>query len=267
MSGFASTRTGPASGGGLRGAVRAEWSKAWTVRSTWWCLLAGGVLMGLGAVQFSIFTTNANGNDDPADDKGVVEVGLIPMAALDLVQYALIGLAMLLITAEYAGGVIRTTLQWVPRRGVMLLAKTGVAAAAGGAAGVVLAVLGTAVAVPMLGRWGRFEMAGWLGDILAVGCYMALISVFALGLGAALRSGVGTLIAVFLLLAVLPAVLQASDVTVLERVADYLPGVAGASFMRGESEAYPSWAGLPILACWAAAAVGAGYAVLRRRDA
>ncbi|GAA2457652.1 ABC transporter permease subunit [Actinomadura vinacea] len=254
-------------GGGLRGAVAAEWTKAWTVRSTWWSLLAGAGLMGLGAVQFSIFATNANGNDDPSDDKGVVAVGEIAVAAVDVVQFALIGLAMLLITAEYSGGAIRTALQWVPRRGVLLLAKTAVAAVIGGAAGVLLAVLGSAVATPMLGRWAGFEASGWFGDVLAIGCYLSLMSVFALGLGTLLRSAAGTLIAIFLIVMLVPALLQASDITAVERIADYLPGIAGAAFMRGESEAYEPVLGLLIVAAWAAAAVVAGYAVLRRRDA
>jgi ABC-2 type transport system permease protein len=256
-----------AAGGGLRGALAAEWTKAWTVRSTWWNLLAACALMGLVALQVSIYTANANTNADPADDKGVVAVGSMAIQSIDLAQFALIALAMLLITAEYSSGAIRTTLQWTPRRGVMLLSKTAVAAALGGAAGVVLAVLGSAVGTVTLGRWGTFEPAAWAGDVLSVGCYLALVSVFALGVGTALRSAVGTLVAVFLILVMIPMLLQASDIAVVERVSEFLPAVAGAAFMRGEAEFYASWLGLPILAAWAAGAVGIGYAVLRRRDA
>ena len=31
--------------GGLAGAVAAEWTKFWSVRATWWCLIAGTALM------------------------------------------------------------------------------------------------------------------------------------------------------------------------------------------------------------------------------
>ncbi|TDE28352.1 ABC transporter permease [Actinomadura sp. 6K520] len=258
---------GTASGGRLPGAVAAEWTKAWTVRSTWWNLFGAAVLMGLACLQLAVYTVNANGNDDPSDDKGVVAAGTIAIGAVDLVQFVLIGLAMLLITAEYSTGAIRTTLQWIPRRGELLAAKTLVAGVIGGAAGTVLAAAGSLAALPLLGRWGRFEFAAWLGDVLAVGAYLALISVFAVGVGALLRGAAGTLIVIFLVVLVVPASLQASDLTVFERVADFMPAVAGAAFMRGESGTYPPALGLLILAAWAAAALLAGHAALRRRDA
>ncbi|MFI0357829.1 hypothetical protein [Actinomadura sp. 9N407] len=259
--------TTTASGGGMPGAVLSEWTKAWSVRSTWWSLVGAGVLMAVTCLQLAIFTANANGNDDPADDKGVVTIGSVAIGAVDLGQFALIGLAMLLITAEYASGAIRTSLQWVPRRGVLLLAKTAVAAVIGGVAGTLLAAGGSVVGAVMLGRWGTFTFSTWLGEILAVGVYLALISVFALGIGALLRSSVGTLIVTFLILTILPASLKASDIEAVERAADFLPGLAGAAFMRGESETYPALAGLLILAAWAVAAIIAGHLALRRRDA
>ena len=271
----AGTEAGPAAatgraataGGRLPGAVAAEWTKAWTVRSTWWNLAGAAVLMGLACVQLSIYTVNANTNDDPADGEGVIAVGTVAIGAVDLVQFVLIGLAMLLITSEYSTGSIRATLQWIPRRGEMLAAKTLVAGVIGGAAGVVLAAAGSLAALPLLGRWGRFEVAAWLGDILAVGAYTALICVFSLGVGAVLRSAVGTLVVIFLIVLVVPASLQASGITAFERVAAYMPAVAGASFMRGESAFYPSALGLPILAAWAVAALAAAHVALHRRDA
>jgi len=32
-------------GGGPAGAVAAEWTKFWSVRATWWCLIAGTALL------------------------------------------------------------------------------------------------------------------------------------------------------------------------------------------------------------------------------
>ncbi|MGP4026085.1 hypothetical protein [Actinomadura sp. 3N407] len=256
-----------ATGGRLPGAVAAEWTKAWTVRSTWWNLLGAAVLMGLACLQLAIYTVHANDNDDPADDKGVVGAGTIAIGAVDLVQFVLIGLAMLLITSEYSTGAIRATLQWIPRRGEMLAAKTLVAAVIGGLAGTVLAAAGSLAALPLLGHWGEFEFPTWLGDVLAVGLYMAVISVFSLGVGALLRSAVGTLIVIFLVVLVVPASLQASGVTAMERAADFMPAVAGAAFMRGESDSYPPALGLLVLAAWAAAAIAAAHVALRRRDA
>jgi ABC-2 type transport system permease protein len=258
---------GRAAGGGLPGAIAAEWTKVWTVRATWWNLAGAGVLMGLVAMQMSIYVANGNTNDDPADDQGVAGVGLMAIQAVDFAQFPLIALAMLLITAECASGAIRTTLQCTPRHGTMLLSKIVVAVAVCGVAGVVLAMLGSAVGAVLLGRWGSFEPLEWTGDMLSVGCYMALIGVFALGIGAALRSSVGTLVTVFLIVVMLPMLLGGSGIDVLEDIAAFMPGPAGASFMRRESDVYPDWAGLPILAAWAFAAAATGYSVMRRRDA
>jgi ABC-2 type transport system permease protein len=256
-----------AGGGGLPGAVAAEWIKAWSVRSTWWCLATGGLLMMAVAAQLAIFTANANDNADPADDKGVVALGSIAIGAVDLAQFAVIALAMLLITVEYSTGSIRTTLQWVPRRGVLLMAKIIVTAVVGGVAGTVLAMLGSLAAAPLLGGWGDLTPAEWLGDVLSAGAYLALISVFTLGVGTLLRSAVGTLTTVFLIIAMLPGLLQVSDLAVAERIAEFLPGVAGAAFMRGSAEPYPPVVGLLVLAGWTAAALLAGHVALRRRDA
>lgn len=259
--------TGDRARGRLPGAVAAEWTKAWTVRSTWWTLFGAAILMGLACLQLSVYTVNTNDNDDPADDQGVVAIGEIAIGAVDFVQFVLIGLAILLVTSEYSTGSIRATLQWIPRRGEMLAAKTLVAAVIGGATGIVLAAAGSLGAVPLLGRWGEFETAVWLGDVLAVGLYLALISVFSLGIGALLRSSVATLIVIFMVVTVLPATFRASNIAALQAVIDFMPAVGGAAFMRGESDAYAPWVGLLILVAWAAAALAAGYAALRRRDA
>jgi ABC-2 type transport system permease protein len=254
-------------GGGLPGAIAAEWTKVWSVRSTWWSLLAAALLTAAGGLQFAIYTANGNTNADPSDDKGVVTLGSLAIQAMDLGQFAVIALAMLVITAEYSSGTIRTTLQWVPRRGRMLLAKAAVVAVLIFVAGVLLGVLGMATAAPLLGRWGTFALPQATSDALAIGLYLALVGVFALGIGAMVRSAVGTLIIVFLILTVLPALLGASNIEFVTRVADGLPSGAGHHFMQGDSSPYPPLVGLVLLTAWAVASVGAGYVVLRRRDA
>ena len=54
---------------------------------------------------------------------------------------------------------------------------------------------------------------------------------------------------------------------------DYLPGTAGVAAIYGavsnvaDGQPYGPVVGVLVMAAWAAAMVGAGYAVLRRRDA
>ncbi|MFY1691061.1 ABC transporter permease [Plantactinospora sp. WMMB782] len=257
----------PPTGGGLPGAIASEWTKLWSVRSIWWCLLASMLLMAATAGQLAIYVANGNTDDDPTNDRGVLAVGRIAVDAVELTQFAVIALALLAITSEYGTGTIRTTLQWIPSRARLLLAKSTVVAGVTFGIGVLLGGLGAAVAAPVLGEWGRFDLGGTVRDSLGLAGYLALISLCTLGLGAALRSAVGTLVTVFLLLAIVPTTLRLPDIGALNAIADALPGSAGLHFLRGETDAYPPAVGLVIVVCWAVAALLAGLVVLRRRDA
>ena len=219
------------------------------------------------AAQLAIYVQNSNTNADPADDRGVVTLGRIAIDSVELTQFAVLAMAMLVMTAEYSSGTIRATLQWTPLRAHVILAKTAVVGGVTFVLGVLLGGLGALVADPILGDWGRFDLGETVGDMLGVGAYLALISIFTLGVGAALRGAVATLTTVFLILTVVPATLGLSDVTFIHRIADALPGTAGLHFLRGDTDPYPPAVGLVLLAAWAVVALLAGYVVLRRRDA
>ncbi|MDL4776893.1 ABC transporter permease [Actinomadura xylanilytica] len=253
--------------GGFRGAVAAEWTKLWSLRSTWWGLVGAFVVMGVMCVILGGAVASNNTNAIAEDDQGVVAVGGIAVDAVDIVQFVVLTLAMLVITGEYSSGSIRSTLQWTPSRARMLLAKASVVAGVLFPVGVALGAVGTAVAYPMLGVWGRFSVGGAVSAALACGVYLALIGVFALGVGAVLRSTAGTLTTVFLLLMVVPMMLGSGGSKVMAHIADSLPSSAGRHFMKGDSVPYPAVAGLVILVAWVVAALWAGCVILRRRDA
>ncbi|MER7893402.1 ABC transporter permease [Micromonospora sp. NPDC094482] len=259
--------TGPAGFAGFGGTVAAEWTKLWSVRSTWWTLLAAVVLTAAAAGQLAIYAANANTNDDPADDAGIVTVGHIVIGSMELTQYAVLALGLLAITSEFTSGTIRTTLRCTPSRGRVLLAKAVVTGTVTFVVGLLVGGIGALVARPVLGEWGTAPAAGTARDVLAVAGYLALIGVLALGLGAALRSAVLTLTVLVAVLMIVPLSLQEPDITVLNRVADGFPGVAGGHFLAGDADPYPAVVGLLLLAGWALAALVLGRAALRRRDA
>lgn len=263
------TTARPHPGGGLSGAIASEWTKLWSVRSVWWSLLASVLLMAATAGQLAIYVQNSNTNTEPADDRGVMAVGRIAIDAVELTQFAVLALALLVITAEYSTGTIRPTLQWTPSRWRLLLAKTTVVAGVTFGVGIGLGGLGAAVAAPVLGQWGRFDAAETLGDMIGLGAYLALISVFTLGLGAALRGAVGTLVTVFLTLVIVPTTLRLPDLAALNTIADALPGSAGLHFLRADTDTapYPPAVGLLLLLGWTLAALLAGHTTLHRRDA
>ena len=254
----------------MSAALAFEWAKLRSVRSTWWCFgiaaflqLTYSVLIGLDA--------RLDLEDDGGSNLLVVsDAGLL---SLQFAQYALIAVALLAVTSEYSTGTISTTLRAVPVRGRMLAAKSLVVGGAVAVAGAVLQVAGAVFAGLIAGSAARWPIGDLAVDTLLAAVYAATLALFALGLGAALRSAVGGLTAVLVIAVVLPIVLSRITIGAVESVNDYLPGTAGVAAVYGavsdvaEDQPYPPGAAVLVLACWAAAMVGAGYVVLRRRDA
>ena len=107
----------------LRGRVfartcAAEWTRLWTVKATWWFLAAAAVVMvGLGTIA------GFEAADDPCPPRAS-RPGAAPSIATMPAQFALLALALIAVTADYATGGIVPTLQWTPRRTVLFLART-----------------------------------------------------------------------------------------------------------------------------------------------
>lgn len=235
---------------------RAEWGKAWSVRSTWGSLLAGLLLMAGSAATFANdFLYNielgavAPGSTLPLRD------ALVP--ATQLTQFAVIALAMLVVTSEFSTGSWLTTLQAAPRRGVVLAAKALVVAVIVVPAGLVLGALGAVVARLVLGV--HAVAAGVPGDVARVTLYLLAVALLTVGIGAALRSAVGTLSVALVVLVGL--------VLVSNPVTDHLPAAAGAHLLANVSDPYSPVVAALLLFGWAAVALVAGALQLRRRDA
>lgn len=240
----------------LRQGFAAEWGKTWSVRSTWCCLLAGVLLMATSAASLAndFVYDLQQGNLPPGSTLPVTEV-VAP--ATQLAQFAVIALAMLVVTSEFSTGSILTTLQAAPRRGVVLAAKSLVVATIVVPAGLVLGAVGSVTARLVLGEHAVTAGAG--PDVLRVTLYLLAVAVLTAGIGAALRSAVGTL---SVALVVLVGLLLLSN-----PVTDYLPAAAGAQLLGDLDEPYPPVVAALLLAGWALVAQAVGYLELRRRDA
>ncbi len=236
----------------------AEWARLWTVRTTWWFLLAAAVvLVGLGVVA------GLDAAGDPASSGDPVWSGVtfFVMPA----QFALFGLALTAVTSDHATGGIVPTLQWTPRRGVLFLARAAVAVGTATAAGVVL-VLASALAAhaahPAL-TLPPAEGADALGTVaLVVGAGAAL----GVGLGFVLRSTAGALVSVFLLVLVLPLVLPQFGLAWATSLAQALPGSGAAFLLFGEVPGMSRASSVTVLLAWAAGALLLGRLRLARSD-
>ncbi|NUP04019.1 MAG: ABC transporter permease [Nonomuraea sp.] len=257
-------------------ATWAEWGKLWSVRSTWWCLAGALALMVLTAVTLGAATATDAVREGVRGVRVVASESVV--SATSFVEFALVALAMLVITAEYSSGVVRVTLQATPARGVVLAAKALVVGPVMFAVGVLSGAVATAavyavLSVDVFGGLVVLPLGETVGDLAGTGVFFALVSVMTLGVGAAMRSAAGTLTVVFMLLMGLPLVLLMTGSQAAVDASLRMPLFAGLAFMgstenmTGGPIPYPAGEGLAWLLAWTAAAVAAGYAVLRRRDA
>ena len=167
--------------------------------------------------------------DPPVGDPAwaVAEVVLLPA------QFALLAIALMAVTSDHATGGIVPTLQATPRRGVLFLARTLVAAGTATGLGVLLAtgasLLGWAAARPVL----TLPADRGVDVLTTVAFVLAAGTLLAVGLGFLLRSTAGVLVSVFLLMLVLPGLLPQLGYEWSTQLADVLPGT-GAIFLLTE---------------------------------
>ncbi|MCK9932687.1 hypothetical protein MXD62_37060 [Frankia sp. Mgl5] len=246
-------------GAELRRAFAAELGKMVSVWSTAWCAVAAVVLTAGCAAslandvvgdaergQASVRTTT------PAVDTTAVVDVLAP--SVQLAQFAVVALAMLVVTSEFATRLITGTLQACPRRGTVLAAKALAVTAVTAPLGLLVGIGGSVVAARVLGEHGTSPDPA--GDVVRVAVYLVAVSLFTVGIGAVLRSAVGTL---SVALVVLVGLLLIST-----PLTDLLPAGLGGHLLDGDGGAGPAAAGL---LGWAAAAHLVGYLSLRNRDA
>lgn len=250
----------------INAAIRAEWTKLWSVRSTWYSLCAAAALTV--AQVASAATSFAKGEaGELASAAGRLSAGTAASIGVQVGQVALIALAMLVITAEYATGSIRSSLLWVPVRRRLVVAKVAVVAVVTAAVGLLLGVIGM-VTASLIGGDLVTVVASEIGsDLAVIALYVSLISLLTLGVGLVVRSAAGTLTVVFLLLLVLPNVLAGSSLPVVVATAEHLPGTAATVLLTSATQPYGSATAFVVLALWALAMLVLGSWLLRTRDA
>jgi ABC-2 type transport system permease protein len=244
--------------------VRSEWTKLWSIRSTYWALLGtAAALVSLAAVF------PATGTSAPSDPAAYGLSGFFQA------QLGAAVLGALAITSEYATGSIRTTLTATPQRLTVLGAKTIVVAAITTAVGIAAAFLAFFVAAQVFARKDisvALTDPGALRAVIGAGLYLAVLAVLALALGVLLRSSVGTIAVVVALMLVLPGIAAALPASWQSAVVSYLPAEAGQAII-GHTRFAPAgpdllapWTGFAVLCAYTAIALTAAAITLTKRD-
>lgn len=248
-----------------RRVLRSEWHKLWSLRSTWITLLsASAVVLGVGLLMGATYTSD--GGDSDVDTVVLVLYGTL------LGQLCVTVLGILVTAGEYSTGMIRASLTVVPRRLPVLWAKAAVFAVAAFAWMLTTALI-TFVSAQLLLRdtdqAAGLSDPGVLGAITGNAAGITLLSLVALGLGAALRSVPGSIGAHIGCVLVLPEVLGMLPYDAVDSALKYFPTQAAGAL--GTATPIPGTAAtgpaLLALCLWAAASLGTAAVLLRRRDA
>ncbi|GIH16022.1 ABC transporter permease [Rugosimonospora africana] len=258
----------------MRSALHAEWTKLRTLASTFWLLLAAAALTATVSAAAATATRCPSGGcpDDPTK---------ISLTGIYLGQVVVAVLAVMTVSGEYGTGMIRLTLTACPRRITVLATKAVILT------GLILATGTVAVFVSLLA--GRLILPGHgidpahgypalsLGDgpVLraAVGSvlYLTLIGLFSLGTAAAVRDAAAAIGVVLGLLFLFPIIATvAGSQGAARHVQQIGPMTAGLAIQATtglRSLPIGPWAGLGVLAAWAAGALLTGGLLLRQRDA
>ncbi|WP_322410007.1 hypothetical protein [Microbacterium invictum] len=241
--------------------VRAEWHRAWTVRST--VILVG--LTGLGVIGLAALGASQSASTAPVGGSPWQLAGFLSLPAL----LGTLVLVSVLATADHSTGAIGPTLQWTPRRGILLLSRVVTIVVAATGIGVILLTASSAV-VWLFAPQLTFFASDALSRIAGVAFVFAATSLLGVGTGLAVRNTAATLAVVFALVLVLPLLLQVVPFVWATRIIEGLPGAGVLFFLLGEGPGNTlmnTASAATTLLVWGTTALALGSVRLMRSDA
>ena len=255
--------------------LRAEWTKLWSVRSTWWTL---GILIVV-VIGFSLIEAKGMkvmGGAGLVTGSKTTYASDPAMVTTAFGQLVMAILAVLTITGEFATGEIRTSLLAAPGRWRTLAAKALIVAA------VAFVTTFLATYFSMLCDWplvrsvvtvdDRFTLLG-LRVMAGAGLAVALVALTALGIGVLVRNTALSILIVVALTFVLAAIFQSVPVHWMQTASNYIIGnsIDGIMAPKAEDSAANDvmsfGRSLWVSALWAFVPLLGGLVALRRRDA
>ena len=251
--------------------LRSEWTKFWSVRSPRWTLLVASVLtVGLGALFSGLRSSHYSSMS--AHELATFNPTGTSLSGIALAELAIGVLGILVITGEYATGMIRSSLTVVPKRLPVLWSKVGIAAAV--SFGVMLAASFGAffLGQSLLSAHGLSTTLGAPGvfrSVVGAALSVSVLAVLGVGLGAVLRNTAAAISTFVAMLFVLPPLLDLLPGSVSTDITPYLPNNAAAALFGGDTgfSLLAPWSGFAVLCGYAALAVGAATWRLRKTDA
>jgi ABC-2 type transport system permease protein len=255
----------------LPAVLRSEWTKLRSVRSTVWALLATiGITVGFGSLFCLAYT--ARYDRLGVGERRSIDPTLLSLRGLFLSSLAIGVLGVLVMSSEYATGMIRATFTAVPQRRTVLAAKTVVF-------GAVALVIGVASAFAAFGAGQailhRKHLGTSLSDpavlraVVGAGIYLTIVGLLGLALGAILRRTAGAIATLVGLVFVADLLVEALPSPWDTDIGKLLPGNAGLALfsVHPNPDRLTPASALFVLLAWLAVAFITATLCLTRRDA
>lgn len=248
-----------------------EWTKIRSLRSTVYSLLIALVII-IGLAVLIPMVTVAHWPPRDPGEAAAFDATSRSLAGGFLAQLAIGVLGVLLITGEYATGMIRATFAAVPARLPVLWAKAVVFGAV---------TLATTIPTVFLAWWiGQRILSGQQIDahlsdpgvaraVVGTALYLAVVGLLGLGLGALLRNTAAGISALFGVLFVLPIIVRFLPSSWAQPIDKYLPSTVGQAItqVHGDPGAIAPWPAFALFCGYAALVMAFAAVMLRRRDA
>lgn len=236
------------------GVLRSEWIKLWSLMSTRILLvLTLAAIIGVGALAVLIRYSYLESVARTARDQGQTmtpemmeqtfppgsgfDLYNLPNAGLQIGTLVLGSLAVLFISSEYATGMIRSTMNAVPKRTPAFLAKAILLAVISYVITTVAAVATFLIARPVFQGLGfdlDWSTDGVLYSVFTGGLYVAGVALIGLSLGALLRNsagGITVLVGLFFVLSIAASFMTLIPGDFWKYVPQYIPSEAGGRFL------------------------------------
>jgi len=252
--------------------LRSEWTKFWSVRSTWWTLgVLAVIVIGFGILAAQLTKLQPTAMAGAAGKTYATDP---PGFGLAFGQLVMGILAVLVIGSEYSTGEIRTSLLTAPGRWRMLVAKTVVIAVVSFLVTVITVYVVVLCGWPLIHTFAidnRFTGDG-LRVIAGDGLAITLIALMALGIGVLVRNSALGIGIVVVLCFVLPMVGIYIPVHWVQTACDYLisNSISGLTDPSGTAAAIGDFSfakSLWVSLIWAFVPLICGAVILRKRDA
>jgi ABC-2 type transport system permease protein len=264
----------PSGRAGFGGALRSEFTKIRSVRSTYWTLLVLlAVSIGIGAAISG--GTAANWSHTTASDRATFDATQASVAGLFyLGQLVIVVLGAMVLTAEYSTGMIRTSLTAMPRRLVVYAAKVAVFACIALVVTIVAAFVAFFLGQALLASThenATLSQPNVLRAVFGAALYVTLCGLFAFAAGAIMRHTAAAITSVIGLLFVIPILAHLLPNSWYVDVERWLPDAAGRALSvtvgPNDPNLFSPWAQFAVFAVYTVVLLAVGAALFRRRDA